>query len=423
MVHRTIPTDAAVPSYTSPQAQSWVRLVLLGAAFYLSAVCVTAAAWYNRGRLVQTAQDNAARSVAVLQRSASGDTRIVATAANINRIDATASLDGDPPAVIVRFPAPHAPRAPQVVSPWWHHATVPAGICGAAALAMMMGWLSAMRSAPPGKADDGRADRLKNAAIEAQRLELLGQLAAGVAHDFANVIQAVQASAYLIAQHAGEPDRVRSLAQQIDEAAGRSTILIRQILDFARHDQGNGVDERHPLVDPAQCVPDVCEMLSRILGGAYQAHCEVNAAGLPRWVRGEPTALQAAVMNLAINARDAMPDGGNILIRVVPDDVDSGTARQRSGQRPAALPPGLYARISVADHGFGMPPDVLARAPEPFFTTKPRGKGTGLGLASVYNFARRSGGAVSMASTPGQGTVVTFWLPAAMPAEAARNPP
>ena len=114
-------------------------------------------------------------------------------------------------------------------------------------------------------------------------------------------------------------------------------------------------------------------------------------------------------MNLAVNARDAMPDGGTIVIQIRPERIGA-----RGGAVPANLPPGLYARISVTDSGQGMPPAVLARAGEPFFTTKPPGRGTGLGLASVRGFAVSVGGGFQIYSTPGAGTAVTLWLPQAV---------
>jgi two-component system NtrC family sensor kinase len=230
---------------------------------------------------------------------------------------------------------------------------------------------------------------------EGQRLEILGQLAAGVAHDFRNMVQAVQGGARLI-QHAAaqNPERVQALAEMVAKAAGRGAELTNRMLDFAR---GRSIDGAE-VTDPRTAVEAAVEILRVTLGAGYQIRGHA-AERLPELVVSGRAELEAAVMNLVINARDAMPRGGEIAVLLDPH------------QDPASLQPGPYARVTVVDTGEGMDEATLARATQAFFTTKPRGKGTGLGLATVRAFAEGAGGALQVESTLGKGTTVTFWLP------------
>jgi two-component system NtrC family sensor kinase len=232
---------------------------------------------------------------------------------------------------------------------------------------------------------------------QGQRLEALGQLTAGVAHDFRNVVQAVQGGARLIQQAVErDPTRIHGLAEMVAEAAGRGANLTNRMLDFAR---GQGADGAG-VAEPRQAVEGACGILKAALGGKYRLRCEL-ADDLPALVRGVRAELEAALMNLAINARDAMPEGGEIFVsaKLVRD--------------PSSLPPGGYVEITVSDTGAGMDAATLARATQAFFTTKPPGQGTGLGLATVRAFSEGAGGALHIASEAGRGTRVTFWLPTA----------
>lgn len=298
-----------------------------------------------------------------------------------------------------------------VLSVWRQHLLALGGVCALAAAALSLAVLSAMRQARRLAEEQARRAAVEDAAREGQRLELLGQLAAGVAHDFGNVVQAVQGGARLIERNAGDPDRVRSLARMLGEAAERGAALTRRMLDFARRgpgaEGGGGQDGAEDATDPAAAVSSVCQLLSRTLGSGHRLRCEVEAEGMPALVRGDRGGLEAAVMNLAVNARDAMPGGGEVVVRAAPERLAGGAGRPAAG-----LAPGLYVRVSVADTGVGLPPEVLARAGEPFFTTKPRGRGTGLGLAGARGFAERAGGALRIESAVGRGTTVTLWLPA-----------
>ncbi len=244
-------------------------------------------------------------------------------------------------------------------------------------------------------------------AAHAERIQALGQLAGGIAHDLSNVLQAVSSGASLATRDAENPERVRRLARLITEAAQRGAAVTRRLLSFSRR-----ADLRAEPIDPRALLMDLREVLAHTLGG--HVHCEVNApADLPRLLadRGQ---LETALVNLATNARDAMPDGGTIVLSAAAETVEDPITH------PGGAAAGRYIRITVTDTGTGMDAATLARVPEPFFTTKREGSGTGLGLAMVSGFARQSNGALGIESTPGVGTTVSLWLPEAV-AQAPRS--
>jgi signal transduction histidine kinase len=231
----------------------------------------------------------------------------------------------------------------------------------------------------------------------AERMIALGQLAGGIAHDFNNTLQAVASNAELIGRRAADPGSVRRLARMVLEAAERGGAISRRLLAFARRD--TLLPEP---VDPVALLTDMCELLRPTLGPSIVV-CAVAAPDLP-WFLADRRQLETVLLNLASNARDAMPDGGELTMAAARDTVTEGHVQSH-------LKPGAYLCISVADTGVGMDAATLSRAVEPFFTTKPEGRGTGLGLAMAKGFAEQSGGGLDIVSEPGRGTLVTLWLP------------
>jgi PAS domain S-box-containing protein len=237
---------------------------------------------------------------------------------------------------------------------------------------------------------------------QAQRLEALGQLAGGIAHDFNNVLQAVQGALALIARRPEDAEGARRLAQMGMEAAARGASVTRRLLAFSHRGE-----LRAEAIDLPALLADLREMLTPTLGSRIEVRLALAPGLLP--VMADKGQLETVLVNLATNARDAMPDGGTLTYAAALETVlvDS------PGQAPAPLAPGRYIRLDVSDTGVGMSAATLARASEPFFTTKPMGRGTGLGLAMARGFAEQSGGALRIASEEGRGTTVTLWLPVA----------
>ncbi|HYD97910.1 MAG TPA: ATP-binding protein, partial [Alphaproteobacteria bacterium] len=265
-------------------------------------------------------------------------------------------------------------------------------------------------------AADGRIDRVLGSARDvtdrrhleetlrqAQKMEALGQLTGGVAHDFNNLLTVISGNLHLAARRAQDDPRLTRWLGAAAQAAKRGEALTRQLLAFSRKQElvPQPTDLNARLADMAE------GMLPRSLRGDIRIELELAAD--PAIVSVDPNQLELAVLNLAVNARDAMPNGGALRV-----------ATRNTAQGEVAA--GDFVALTVSDTGTGMPPDVLARVFEPFFTTKEVGKGTGLGLSMVYGFVKQSGGTVRVTSTPGLGTVFTLFLPraaaAAGPAEA-----
>jgi PAS domain S-box-containing protein len=235
-------------------------------------------------------------------------------------------------------------------------------------------------------------------AAHAERMHALGQIAGGIAHDFNNVLQAVSGGAALIERRPNDPERVLRNARMVSDAAKRGAAITSRLLAFARRG-----DLRAEPINAGSLLTDMAEILTHTLGGSVR--CEVVVPPkLPPLVadRGQ---LETVLVNLAANARDAMPSGGTLTLSADAETVPSGVPH------PAGLTPGAYVRIVVTDTGVGMDRAVLARVTEPFFTTKEPGKGTGLGLAMAKGFAEQSGGSLSIESAPGLGTTISLWLP------------
>jgi signal transduction histidine kinase/ActR/RegA family two-component response regulator len=231
---------------------------------------------------------------------------------------------------------------------------------------------------------------------QVQRMEALGQLAAGIAHDFNNILQAVSGGLALIQRRADNGDMVRRFSRMAMDAAERGAAITGRLLAFARRGE-----LRAAPTDIRELLAALQEMLIPVLGAAITLR--INSAPDLAWLNIDRGQLETALVNVVINARDAMAGGGTVTIEAVPDAM--------AAANPGGLEPGNYIRLSVADTGTGMDATRLARAAEPFFTTKPVGKGTGLGLAMARGFAQQSGGDLAIESAPGVGTKVTMWFP------------
>ena len=245
-----------------------------------------------------------------------------------------------------------------------------------------------------------RRDQMQAALVKAQRLEAVGQLTGGVAHDFNNLLTVITGNHELLETHLTE-SKALELLKRAHEAADMAARLTSRLLTFARRSRLEPIN-----LQLNELVLNMSELLKRTLGESITLK-SVLADGL--WsTRVDPSEIENAVLNLAINARDAMPDGGRLVIQTENAAIDATAARGEAGQKP-----GDFVRVSVTDTGIGMPPDVLARAFEPFFTTKEGGRGTGLGLSTIYGFAQQSGGFAQIYSEVGEGTTVNIYLPRA----------
>jgi PAS domain S-box-containing protein len=237
-----------------------------------------------------------------------------------------------------------------------------------------------------------RLKEAEAALAQAQKMEAVGQLTGGIAHDFNNLLGAVVGSFDLIRRRPGEVERVKRYAEAGLQAAERGAKLTAQLLAFSRAQR----IETRPVV-VSELVREMRDLLDRTLGPLVKLVIDLHADGT---VLSDPTQLEMAILNLAINARDAMPDGGNLTVRTRPVHIENDLE----------LEPGDYIELSVIDTGIGMTADVAARAFDPFFTTKDVGKGTGLGLSQVYGIARQAGGTARIESRPGVGTTVRICL-------------
>ncbi len=246
-------------------------------------------------------------------------------------------------------------------------------------------------------AREAAQDRL----AQAEKLTALGQLAGGIAHDFNNVMQAVQGGAGLIRRRPEDAEGAERLAGMIEDATRRGVSITQRLLAFSRRGE-----LRAEAVDVPALLGGLREVLAHTLGAGIEVVVEAPA-GLPP-VLADRGQLETALVNLATNARDAMPGGGRLTLSASEEKVAEGS-------RPEGLAPGSYIRIAASDTGTGMDAATLARAMEPFFTTKVVGKGTGLGLPMARGFAEQSGGMLGVSSEPGQGTTVALWLPVTSP--------
>jgi signal transduction histidine kinase len=242
--------------------------------------------------------------------------------------------------------------------------------------------------------------------FEAQKMDTIGRLTGGVAHDFNNLLMAVLGSLTLLEKKLPHDPQIRRLLRNAIQGADRGKALTQRLLAFSRRQE-----LKPQAVDLALLVHGMEELLERAVGHGIAFDCEFPADLPPVLV--DANQLELALLNVALNARDAMADGGRIKLTALFETVSSGTSDK------ASLAPGEYVRVTIIDTGVGMDQATLAKATEPFFTTKGPGKGTGLGLSMVHGLAAQSGGLLRIHSEPNVGTVVELWLPRAMSAPAA----
>ena len=235
---------------------------------------------------------------------------------------------------------------------------------------------------------------------QSQKMEAVGQLTGGIAHDFNNLLAGITGSLDLLQTRISQ-GRLEAVPRYMDAAQGaarRAAALTQRLLAFSRRQQLSPV-----AIDVNRLVGGLEELIRRTVGPSVEMEV-VGAGGL--WATlVDPNQLENAILNLCINARDAMPDGGRLTIETANKWLDDRAARERE------LPPGQYVSVCVTDTGTGMTPEVIARAFDPFFTTKPLGQGTGLGLSMIYGFVRQSGGQVRIYSEVGKGTTMCLYLP------------
>jgi CheY-like chemotaxis protein len=230
-------------------------------------------------------------------------------------------------------------------------------------------------------------------------MDALGRMAGGVAHDFNNLLTIINSWAELLMEEPGLTSRAQRGMTQIKDAGNKAAGLTRQLLAFTRHQ----VVERQPL-NLNDRVSDIVELMKRVIG--EDIHLVLTLDPTLGRVKADPGQIEQVVMNLVVNARDAMPHGGRL-------ELETGEVMISHSDPfwPDPVPPGPYVSLTVRDTGCGMSADTLAHVFEPFFTTKELGKGTGLGLSTVYGIVRQSGGTVGIASEVGKGTTFTVYLP------------
>jgi PAS domain S-box-containing protein len=232
-----------------------------------------------------------------------------------------------------------------------------------------------------------------------QKMEAVGRLAGGIAHDFNNVLGVIIGYTGMLMEKLPDDEQLRPLAQQIHKAVERGSSLTRQLLAFSRQQV-----LQPQVINVIDHMRSIGTLLKRILGEDIQLKMLAKSSAVN--IRTDPTQLEQVIMNIVVNARDAMYSGGQLTIEVDEAEIDEAYAHHHPDVQP-----GNYALLAISDTGTGMSPEVLSRVFEPFFTTKERGKGTGLGLATVYGIVKQSGGHIAVYSEIGIGTTIKIYLP------------
>ncbi|MGC2529511.1 MAG: PAS domain S-box protein [Candidatus Acidiferrum sp.] len=240
---------------------------------------------------------------------------------------------------------------------------------------------------------------LENQLQQSRRMEAVGRLAGGIAHDFNNLLTIIKGYAELALQRTGIQPELRGDVMQIENASERASMLIRQLLAFSRRQV-----LQPKVIDLNAIVLGLDKLLARLMGEHIEmvTRCGTNVGN----VKADPAQVEQVIMNLVVNARDAMPKGGRLTVETCNVDLDSTYARDH-----VSVKPGAYVMLAVSDTGMGMNPETVAHIFEPFFTTKESGQGTGLGLSTVYGIVKQSGGYIWVYSEPGKGTTFKVYLP------------
>ena len=247
--------------------------------------------------------------------------------------------------------------------------------------------------------------RTKEELVQSQKMEAIGRLTGGVAHDFNNLLMAITGSLELLRKRVPDDPRLLRLIDNAMQGAQRGASLTQRMLAFARRQELNPEP-----VDIGQLIHGMTELLARSIGPLIEIDTRIDLGLSPVLI--DANQLELAILNLAVNSKDAMEEGGRLII-----------SAEQSVTAPPNLPPGTYVRLAITDTGTGMDADTLAHATEPFFTTKGVGKGTGLGLAMVRGLTEQSGGSITVESEPGKGTTVSLWLPANRESDVIAAPP
>ena len=331
-----------------------------------------------------------------LQNSGEGVINGRSSTDNIDRITVYKKVNGYPAYVSIGIDKNAA------LGEWYHNLVIYGIVTLAATLALMSAAGTALRRAQRERsavalwrAEVRGRESAQAQLLQSQKMESIGQLTGGVAHDFNNLLTAILGNIDL-AHALVSDEKVRMLLQGALNAGERATALTKRLLAFARQQ----ILQPMP-VDLKRLIGEVEDMLVRTLGPAIRLSVAAEPGLWPAHV--DRNQIELIILNLALNARDAMPRGGSIVIAL--------SNRRLGREAPIDLAVGDYVVVTVSDTGEGMDETTLARAVEPFFTTKEVGKGTGLGLSMVHGTVVQSGGAVRIRSKPAQGTVVELWLP------------
>jgi len=264
----------------------------------------------------------------------------------------------------------------------------------------IIGFAKVTRDLTERRAAQEALEKAQAALAQTQKMEAIGQLTGGIAHDFNNLLTVISSNGELLGTPNIREREKRKLLDGILRAAERGSRLTQQLLAFAR---------RQPLSPRTLSIRLLIGNFEPVLhrAGSSIARVEFDLSKQPDFTRIDAPQFEAALLNLIVNARDAMPDGGTIRVLSKVERLDAG----RASTAGPDMKPGEYVVVSVEDDGVGMTPETVAKAFEPFYTTKEPGKGTGLGLSQVYGFVTQSGGYVDLDSSPGRGTTVRLYLP------------